>query len=92
MPQLFKIGRYIIYFWMNENIPLEPIHIHVSLGKLKANSTKIWITSDGGCILCNNNSKIPKRTLKNITELIALKSDEIIKAWKKIFGEVRFYC
>lgn len=26
MPQIFKIGPYIIYFWSNENDPLEPVH------------------------------------------------------------------
>jgi len=25
MPQVFKIGAYWVYFWSNENIPLEPI-------------------------------------------------------------------
>ena len=32
MPQIFKIGSYWIYFWTNENKPLEPIHVHVSQG------------------------------------------------------------
>ena len=26
MPQIFRIGSYIVYFWSNENNPLEPIH------------------------------------------------------------------
>ena len=26
MPQIFKIGSYWVYFWANENDPLEPIH------------------------------------------------------------------
>lgn len=29
MPRVFKIGSYIIYFWVNENDPLEPVHVHV---------------------------------------------------------------
>ena len=32
MPQVFKIGSYWVYFWANENDPLEPIHVHVSQG------------------------------------------------------------
>jgi hypothetical protein len=32
MPQVFKIGMYVIYFWANEGKPLEPIHVHVSQG------------------------------------------------------------
>lgn len=32
MPQVFKIGSYWVYFWVNESIPLEPIHVHVAEG------------------------------------------------------------
>ena len=53
MPQVFKIGSYWVYFWSNENDPLEPVHVHVSQGAPTANATKIWITSAGGCYLCN---------------------------------------
>ena len=44
MPQLYRIGEFRIYFWMNEGEPLEPIHVHVSKGTPSGNSTKIWIT------------------------------------------------
>ena len=33
MPQIFKIGPYLIYFWANEGNPLEPIHVHIAEGK-----------------------------------------------------------
>lgn len=32
MPKLFSVGPYSIYFWSNENDPLEPIHVHISEG------------------------------------------------------------
>ena len=51
MPQIFRIGEYWIYFWTNENQPLEPVHIHVAKGAPTANATKIWITSTGHCLL-----------------------------------------
>ena len=47
MPQVFKIGSYWVYFWANENEPLEPIHVHVAQGAPSANATKIWITRAG---------------------------------------------
>ena len=47
MPQIFKIGPYVIYFWSDENKPLEPIHVHVAEGVPHANATKIWITRKG---------------------------------------------
>ena len=44
MPQVFKIGSYWVYFWANENDPLEPIHVHVSQGAPSSNATKIWLS------------------------------------------------
>ena len=61
MPQVFKIGQYWVYFWANENEPLEPIHVHVSPGMPQENATKIWITRRGKCLLSNNRSRIPRR-------------------------------
>ncbi len=51
MPQIFKFGPYTIFFWSNEGEPLEPIHIHVSYKIATPNSTKIWITKSGKCLL-----------------------------------------
>ncbi|CCX58758.1 putative uncharacterized protein [Blautia hydrogenotrophica CAG:147] len=92
MPQIFKVGNYIIYFWSNENDPLEPIHVHVSEGVPQENSTKIWITQTGKCLLCNNNSRIPKRKLRDIMEIIEARSQEIIQRWTAYFKEIRYYC
>jgi len=92
MPQIFKIGPYIIYFWANENDPLEPIHVHIATGVPSGNATKIWITRSGKCILCNNNSKIPNHTLKNMMEIIEARSKEVIEKWTDFFGEVRYFC
>ena len=69
MPQVFKIGSYWVYFWANEGKPLEPVHVHVSEGKPTENATKIWVTSSGKTYLCNNNSHIPDRVLRNIMRI-----------------------
>lgn len=92
MPQVFKIGSYWVYFWSNENEPLEPVHVHVSKGAPSANATKIWISSRGGCLLCHNNSKIPARTLRNIMMIIEARSTEVIQKWTQYFGSAIFYC
>lgn len=92
MPQVFKIGSYWVYFWANENDPLEPIHVHVSQGAPSSSATKIWITRAGRCYLCNNNSKIPERTLKNIMAIIEARSHEVIEKWLLFFGDIRYYC
>lgn len=41
MPQVFKIGSYWVYFWADEQSPLEPVHVHVCLGRPGKNATKI---------------------------------------------------
>ena len=92
MPQLLRIGPYSIYFWSNENNPLEPVHVHVSEGRANANATKLWISSTGKVVVCNNNSNIPDRVLRNIIRIIEANSSEIIDAWLDHFGEIRFYC
>lgn len=92
MPQVFKIGSYWVYFWSNENDPLEPVHVHVAEGAPSANATKIWITAAGRCYLCNNNSHIPPRTLRNIMMIIEARSGEIISKWTAYFGTVSFFC
>ena len=54
MPQIFKIGAYVVYFWANEGMALEPVHVHIATGIPTANATKVWITKAGKCLLCNN--------------------------------------
>lgn len=92
MPSIFEIMGYKIYFWSNENN--EPIHIHVSKGKPISNSTKIWLTKNGGCIMANNNSDIPQNELNYLLEIISAQYFLIVSKWKEHFctDEVKFYC
>ena len=92
MPQIFKVGSYVVYFWANEGKPLEFVHVHVSEGVPSENSTKIWITKAGKCLLCNNNSKIPLQTLKNVMEIIEARNQDVISKWYKLFGTANYYC
>ena len=92
MPQLYRIGPYSIYFWSNENEPLVPIHVHVAEGRATAAATKIWITSTGRALLCNNQSHIPERVLKKIVRFVEANSNSIEEEWILHFGEVRYYC
>ena len=53
MPQIFRIGTYTVYFWSNEGVPLEPIHVHIAEGRASANGTTapapsaIWESTAG---------------------------------------------
>ena len=80
MPQVFKIGSYTVYFWMNEGKPLEPIHVHVAKGVPSQNATKIWLTKHGKCLL------------NSIIKIIEAQSDAVIHLWFSTFGQIRYYC
>lgn len=58
------------------------------------NSTKIWLTKAGGCIVANNNSRIPQKELNELLEIVALYYFKIVSKWKEKYGEdsVKFYC
>ncbi len=92
MPQIFRIGSYLVYFWSNESKPLEPIHVHVADGRATSNATKVWITSSGKALLCNNNSHIPQKDLRNILRIIEANSSEIINRWYSHFDDIRYFC
>lgn len=92
MPQIFRIGPYIIYFWSNESKPFEPIHVHIAEGRATANATKVWICHSGKALLCNNASQIPDRHLRNLVRIIEANSRTVIDKWYSHFGEIRYFC
>ncbi len=92
MPQIFKIGSFWVYFWSNENVPLEPVHVHVAEGAPSANATKIWITRARKCLLANNNSHINSRVLQNILRIIEACNEEVVEKWIAHFGEISYFC
>ena len=92
MPQELKIGPYTVYFWSNENDPLEPAHVHIAEGKAVPNATKVWITSTGKTLICNNNSGIPDRILKRLIRVVEANARKICSDWLTHFGEIRYFC
>ncbi len=92
MPSIFELYGYKIYFWSNESN--EPIHVHISKGRPVENATKVWLTKSGGCIVANNNSKIPNKDLNDIVESIISNYFYIVSKWKDTYQieDVKFYC
>lgn len=92
MPSLFRIGSYNIFFWSDENG--EPIHVHVAEGRPTPNATKIWLTSKGGCIVANNNGKIPEKHLRDLMRVLSAQFFVICEEWKNHFNtdDIKFYC
>ncbi|MCR5196441.1 MAG: DUF4160 domain-containing protein [Pseudobutyrivibrio sp.] len=92
MPQVFKIGSYIVFFWIGEGEPLEPVHVHISEKKPTENATKIWITKSGKALLVNNNSRIPESMLRKMLRMIEANTDKICDKWLEYFDEISYYC
>ena len=92
LPKLFRIGQYVIFFWSNENN--EPIHVHVGVVNPSHNATKIWLTKNGGCIIANNQSRIPQKDLNNLLKIIQTEYITICNEWKNFFDvdDIKFYC
>ena len=90
MPRIFLFQGFAIFFWAGENG--EPIHVHVTRGKPSASATKFWLTRAGGCLLANNNSKLNKRDLANVTDFIIANHAVICAKWREYFhGDISFY-
>ena len=92
MPQIFRIGPYIVYFWSNENEPLEPVHVHIAEGGATSNATKVWITSTGKPVLSHKSSKISAHMVNSMIRVIEANREEIIEKWLSHFGEIRYFC
>ena len=92
MPQLFRVGNYIVYFWSNEGDPIEPVHVHIAQNHPSANGSKVWITASGKALFCNNDAKIPLNDLRKLMRMIESNSEDIIQRWVEFFGESHYYC
>ena len=92
MPQVIRIGPYVIYFWLDEGRPLEPVHVHIAEGVPKANATKVWLTQSGKAMLAARHSEIPAPDLRKLIRVIEANADEIREKWLSYFGEIHYFC
>ena len=90
MPNVLIFGPYVLFFWMVENG--ESVHVHIAIRCPAENATKPWMTAEGGCLLANNDSKIPRRDLRDIAQLITLNHAYSCDKWIETFGNsLSFY-
>ena len=91
MPQLYNFGNYVIYFWVNEGMPTEPVHVHISEKRPVSDGTKVWLSASGKTLVCHNKSRIPDNRLKQICRFVEANSEAIVNRWFQEFGEIRYY-
>jgi hypothetical protein len=92
MPQVIKIGAYVIFFWLDEGRPLEPIHVHIAKGVPRANATKVWLTQSGKAVLASRHSEIPAPELRKLIRVVEANADLIREKWLDYFEELRYFC
>lgn len=89
MPRLFKVCGYYVYFWSNENDPLEPVHVHVAK-EMHANATKIWILSNKKAEVDEPSREIGPADMKRILRTVEGYAGQIIESWKQFHGEITY--
>ena len=90
MPKLFVIDGYQISIWSNENG--EHIHVYVSKKRPSANSTKLWLLSNGTFIKANSNDKrIPDAVLNKIIKKLQPQALMVRNFWVAYHGYEKYY-
>ncbi|SFU12615.1 DUF4160 domain-containing protein [Mesorhizobium sp. YR577] len=81
MPVVFRYKGFRFLFYSNEGDPREPVHIHVLKDSVDA---KFWLWPD---VLVEYNDGFNARTLRELTEIIEQRREEITRVWDDFFGE-----
>jgi hypothetical protein len=81
MPVVFREGGLRYFFFSNEGLPPEPIHVHV---KGRGNDAKVWLEPE---ISVAESYGFNSRELSTILGTVARNRDLILKAWHDHFGD-----
>jgi len=81
MPIIFRYKGYIFFFFSNENMPREPIHVHVRKAEALA---KFWIEPE---VKIAEAYSFSSSELKELLEVIEQNKNLFIRSWHEHFGE-----
>ncbi len=80
MPVVFRHGGLRYFFFSNEGVPREPIHVHV---KGRGCDAKIWVEPE---IQVAESYGFNSRELADILKLLEANRDRIVEAWHDHFA------
>jgi hypothetical protein len=80
VPVVFRHKGFRFLFYSNEGEPREPLHVHVMKDDIDA---KFWLWPD---VVLAYNDGFNARTLRELTEVVTNRRDEIARAWNEHFG------
>ncbi len=79
MPTVFRYREFRFFFYSNEGIPREPVHIHVEKDDRGA---KFWLYPE---VRVAYNDGYDARTLRELLEIVATNKARIERAWNDFF-------
>lgn len=80
MPTIFKYKGYRFFFYSNENIPLEPCHIHI---RKDTSIAKFWVISEVSLASSYGFSAVE---LRELARVINSKKKLIEDKWNEYFS------
>jgi hypothetical protein len=79
MPVIFRDRGFKFFFYSNEGMPREPIHVHVEKDEIEA---KFWLIPE---VRVAYNDGYDARTLRVLLEIVESNRDRIERAWNEFF-------
>jgi hypothetical protein len=80
MPVVFRDSGFKFFFYLNEGVPREPIHIHVEKDGVEA---KFWLHPE---VRLAYNDGYHARTLRELLRIVEANKDRIERAWNEFFS------
>ena len=81
MPVVFREGAFHVFFYSNEGIPREPMHVHVREGNAEA---KVWLKPE---VAIAESRRFNAKRLREILDLVSRRHYEIEEAWNGHFRD-----
>jgi hypothetical protein len=81
MPVVLRYKGYVFFFFSNEGIPREPLHIHVRHGSATA---KFWLEPE---VMLADSVGMSAKELRELTRVARDNKEAFAKAWKEHFHE-----
>ena len=80
MPTIFLEDGFRFFFYSNEGLPREPVHVHVEKGESEA---KLWLRPD---VTVAYNDGYDARTLRRLVAMTEANRERIEGAWDEFFS------
>jgi hypothetical protein len=81
MPLIKRIDGYRFFFYSNEGIPREPVHVHIRKGEATA---KVWLVPE---IMLELSYGFSSSELTEIIKITMENHEMFMRSWNEYFGE-----